>query len=129
MNVFTGKSAASAKPGPSDLATENLKGVKHKLIIMSGKGGVGKSTVAVNLAFSLAGKERTVGILDADMHGPSVPKLLGVPNMPLMTNDEGKIVPAAVSSSIRVISIGLRRTRLLRSPGRTPALLGADGLA
>lgn len=82
-----------------------MKGVKHKLIVMSGKGGVGKSTVAVNLAFSLAAKGKTVGILDADIHGPSVPKLLGVPNMPLMTNEGGKIVPMEISSSIRVISM------------------------
>ncbi len=105
MNVFTGKSEAAPKPGPSDTAVDNLKGVKHKLIVMSGKGGVGKSTVAVNLAFSLAAKGKTVGILDADIHGPSVPKLLGVPNMPLMTNESGKIVPMAISPSIRVISM------------------------
>lgn len=126
MNVFTGKSAAPAKPGPSDVATENLKGVKHKLIVMSGKGGVGKSTVAVNLAFSLAGKGKTVGILDADIHGPSAPMLLGVPNMPLMTNDKGKIVPVAVSPSIRVISMAF----LLRDTDspviwRGPAKMGA----
>ena len=126
MNVFTGKSGASAKPGPSDMATENLKSVKHKLIVMSGKGGVGKSTVAVNLAFSLSGKGKTVGILDADIHGPSVPKLLGVPNMPLMTNDRGKIVPVAVSSSIRVISMAfLLREKDSPVIWRGPVKMGA----
>lgn len=126
MNVFTGKSGASGKPGPSDVATENLKGVKHKIIVMSGKGGVGKSTVAVNLAFSLAGKGKAVGILDADIHGPSVPKLLGVPNMPLMTNDKGKIVPVAVSSSIRVISMAfLLREKDSPVIWRGPVKMGA----
>ena len=105
MNVFTGKSGASNKPGPSDSAMDNLKDVKHKLIVMSGKGGVGKSTVAVNLAFSLAAKGKKVGILDADIHGPSVPKLLGVPNIPLMTTKSGKIAPMAISSSISAISM------------------------
>ena len=126
MNVFTGKSGASTKPGPSDMAAENLKGVKHKLIVMSGKGGVGKSTVAVNLAFSLSQKGKTVGILDADIHGPSVPKLLGVPNMPLMTNDKGKIVPVAVSSSIRVISMAfLLREKDSPVIWRGPVKMGA----
>ena len=105
MGAFTGKQAAPSKGPPATTAAENLKDVKHKIIVMSGKGGVGKSTVAVNLAAALAKKGKKVGLLDADMHGPSVPKLLGIPNLPLSVNEKGKIVPYLVPPSIKVISI------------------------
>ncbi|MDY6851634.1 MAG: Mrp/NBP35 family ATP-binding protein [Thermodesulfobacteriota bacterium] len=62
-----------------DKTIENtLKRVKHKILVLSGKGGVGKSTVAVNLAVGLAGKDRKVGLIDVDLHGPSVPRMLGL---------------------------------------------------
>ena len=57
---------------------ETLGRIKHKLLVMSGKGGVGKSTVAVNLAVGLAAKGRRVGLMDVDLHGPSVPRMLGL---------------------------------------------------
>jgi ATP-binding protein involved in chromosome partitioning len=91
-------------PAPNSIR-ENLASVKHKIIVMSGKGGVGKSTVAVNLAVALARKGRKVGLLDADMHGPSVPKLLGVPNLPLSVNEAGHIMPMTVPPGLKVISI------------------------
>ena len=84
---------------------DNLASVKHKLIVMSGKGGVGKSTVAVNLAIALANKGAKVGLLDSDMHGPSVPKLLGVPNLPLSVSEAGRIIPMHVPPGLKVISI------------------------
>jgi ATP-binding protein involved in chromosome partitioning len=126
MHTFTGKEKAPSKKTPSISATENLKNVKHKLIVMSGKGGVGKSTVAVNLAVSLAKKGKAVGILDADMHGPSVPKLLGMSNLPLTVNDKERIVPFVVAPSLKVISIAF----LLRDPDspviwRGPIKMGA----
>ena len=52
--------------------------IKHKLIVMSGKGGVGKSTVAAYLAIALASQGEKVGLMDADIHGPSIPKMLGL---------------------------------------------------
>jgi len=57
---------------------ERMKKVKNKIMVMSGKGGVGKTTVAVNLAFALGMKGFDVGLLDADIHGPNVPKMLGI---------------------------------------------------
>ncbi|MBN1677039.1 MAG: Mrp/NBP35 family ATP-binding protein [Candidatus Thermoplasmatota archaeon] len=96
---------SAPKAGPSSVVKENLAKVKHKLVVMSGKGGVGKSTVAVNLAFDLARRGLKVGLLDADMHGPSVPKLLGIPNLPLTVGENGKIVPMLVPPGIKVISI------------------------
>lgn len=62
---------------PPEVA-ENMKGVKHKIVVLSGKGGVGKTTVATNLAISFAQRGKTSGILDVDIYGPNVPKLLGL---------------------------------------------------
>ena len=126
MHAFTGKQQAQSKQPEGVSAAENLKNVKHKLIIMSGKGGVGKSTVTVNLAFSLAKKGKTVGILDADMHGPSVPKMLGLSDMTLAVNDNGRIVPTSLTPSLKVISMAF----LLRDPDspviwRGPVKMGA----
>ncbi len=57
---------------------ENLSAVKHKFMIFSGKGGVGKTTVAVNLAYSIMAKGYKVGLLDVDIHGPDVIKVMGL---------------------------------------------------
>jgi ATP-binding protein involved in chromosome partitioning len=62
---------------PPEVA-ENMKGVKHKIVVLSGKGGVGKTTIAANLAVSFAQRGKTSGILDVDIYGPNVPKLLGL---------------------------------------------------
>ena len=81
-----------------------IPGVKHKIMVMSGKGGVGKSTVAVNIAAGLVQRGYKVGILDADIHGPSVPRLLGATDEELeMVN--GRILPAEVLPRLKVISI------------------------
>ncbi len=84
---------------------DTLKKIKHKIIVLSGKGGVGKSTVAVNLAASLAAQGHKTGLLDVDIHGPSVPKLLGLEGSPL-DEIEGKLIPIRHSDTLRVISIG-----------------------
>ncbi len=84
---------------------EKMKGIKHKLMVLSGKGGVGKTTVAVNLAATLALKGFKVGLLDADIHGPNVPKMLGVQNAKLVVNEEQKIVPVEPIPNLKVISI------------------------
>jgi len=76
-----------------------------KLAVMSGKGGVGKSTVAVNLAFALKKKGYKVGLLDCDVHGPSVPKLLGLEDVRGLDAKEGKIKPLDVQG-VKVFSMG-----------------------
>jgi ATP-binding protein involved in chromosome partitioning len=58
--------------------TENLKKIRHCIVVLSGKGGVGKSTVSTNLALAFAREGHEVGLLDSDLHGPSIPKLLGL---------------------------------------------------
>jgi len=79
--------------------------IKHKLIVLSGKGGVGKSTVAVNLATSLALNHKAVGLLDVDLHGPSVPKLLGMEDV--MVKSAGHILlPAKYGDLLKVLSLG-----------------------
>ncbi len=83
---------------------ETLGRIKHKYIVLSGKGGVGKSTVAVNLAVSLALAGNEVGILDVDIHGPSVPKMLNLEDHRLESTGQ-KLIPAEVGN-IKVISIG-----------------------
>jgi Mrp family chromosome partitioning ATPase len=80
--------------------------IGQKLLILSGKGGVGKSTVAANLATALARAGRRVGLLDIDVHGPSIPKLLGVENAEVLGNGE-EILPVKVNENLAVMSIGL----------------------
>lgn len=82
---------------------EKLKDIKHKIVVMSGKGGVGKSTVAANLAVALASKGRKVGLLDMDLTGPNIPKMLGVEDERLFGSDEG-IQPVKVMDNLHVIS-------------------------
>lgn len=105
--VITNGSAPKKKPG-LDLGLEELEGVKHIIGVASGKGGVGKSTVAVNLAVALARLGYKVGLADADVYGPSVPKMTGTENeMPdaLMDGDREIILPLE-KYGVKWMSIG-----------------------
>ncbi len=87
------------------MAMEKLSSsIKHKIMVMSGKGGVGKSTVSTGLALALAKEGNKVGILDIDITGPNVPKMLGLENQRLHV-DEGRIHPAKGPANIKVISM------------------------
>lgn len=93
-------------PSEADFALQHrLSPIRHKIMVLSGKGGVGKSTVAVNLAVSLALAGKKVGLLDVDIHGPSIPTMLGLWGTRLRMDDEG-IVPAQVGD-LKVMSVGL----------------------
>ena len=81
-----------------------LPGVKNIVAVASGKGGVGKSTTAVNLALALAAEGATVGILDADIYGPSQPTMLGVSGQP--HSDDGKTMAPMRAHGLQVMSIG-----------------------
>jgi Mrp family chromosome partitioning ATPase/predicted Fe-Mo cluster-binding NifX family protein len=87
-----------------------IQQIKHKILVLSGKGGVGKSTVAANLAMSLALAGKKVGLLDIDIHGPSVPKILGMEKEVVRTIDN-TILPVRMTENLKVMSIGflLRR--------------------
>jgi len=82
-----------------------LSRIKHKILVLSGKGGVGKSTVAVNLAVTLAMEGWKTGLLDVDFHGPSVPTLLHLKGE-LFKATEGGILPVESSYGIQVVSLG-----------------------
>jgi len=79
--------------------------IKHKILVLSGKGGVGKSTVAVNLAVSLALTGKKVGLLDIDIHGPSIPKILNLEGNNLQTAED-MILPVEMLDNLKVISMG-----------------------
>lgn len=82
-----------------------MENIKHKFLILSGKGGVGKSTIAVNLAVWLSMQGKNVGLLDIDIHGPSIPKLLALDNKGLQA-EGGKIKPILYNDTLKVMSIG-----------------------
>ena len=83
---------------------EFLKSVKRVFMVMSGKGGVGKSTMAAGIAASLAAKGLRTGLMDIDVHGPSIARIMGLTGMPLGTVD-GKIQPYAHSENLKIISM------------------------
>jgi ATP-binding protein involved in chromosome partitioning len=95
---------AEGNPGMAGQAQENLiPGVKHVIAVSSGKGGVGKSTVAVNLAVALQQLGARVGLMDADVYGPNIPMMMGVTQPP--EQQDGKIKPAE-SYGVKLISMG-----------------------
>jgi Mrp family chromosome partitioning ATPase len=83
----------------------NLSRIDNRLIVLSGKGGVGKSTVAVNLAVSLAERKLKTGLMDIDIHGPSIPKLLGIENQAVKGIGE-RVIPIEYNEYLKVMSIG-----------------------
>ncbi|MEG6584867.1 iron-sulfur cluster carrier protein MrpORP [Dendrosporobacter sp. 1207_IL3150] len=88
----------------SQIINQFLKQVNHKLVVMSGKGGVGKSTVATNLAIFLSNQGYRVGLLDVDVHGPSISGLLGLTNLKLNTSGS-RIHPYLYNENLEVVSI------------------------
>jgi len=85
---------------------EKMAKIKYPLIVMSGKGGVGKTTVAVNLAYALSLTGKSVGILDIDLHGPNIAKMLGIEKHSLY-NFEFGIQPVDVSDNLKAVSVAL----------------------
>jgi ATP-binding protein involved in chromosome partitioning len=96
---------SKAPPVRHGRPSEPLPGVKHIIAVASGKGGVGKSTVACNLAVGLAKLGLAVGVLDADLFGPSMPKLFGLNSKPSIAPDGKRLIPLE-SFGVKVMSIG-----------------------
>ena len=82
----------------------SLEKIKHKFLVMSGKGGVGKTSVSVNLAMALAKKDYKVGLMDVDIHGPDVPRMLGLKGM-LDLNEQRKLTPMSFSENLTAVSL------------------------
>ncbi|MBA3009869.1 MAG: Mrp/NBP35 family ATP-binding protein [Proteobacteria bacterium] len=89
---------------PDEMARHSLKTIKHKFLVMSGKGGVGKTSVSVNLAIALANKGYQVGLMDVDIHGPDIPGMLGLTNM-LKADTRQKMSPIHYSDNLKIVSM------------------------
>ena len=95
--------------GPAPAGRDPLPGIRHIIAVASGKGGVGKSTVAVNLALALACSGQRVGLVDADVLGPSIPGMLGLPTgEPPQASPSGRLLPT-VRHGVAAVSMGLLR--------------------
>lgn len=84
---------------------EQLSKIKHKIMVMSGKGGVGKSTIAVNIAVGLSLQDFMVGLLDVDLHGPSIPQMLGARDLKLTRRPDGRLGAIKYSPNLKFLSI------------------------
>ena len=119
VNVFTKVQAHSVQRG-----VQLLPKVKNIVAVASGKGGVGKSTTAVNLALALAAEGASVGLLDADIYGPSVPMMMGIEGRP--ESDDGKTMDPLENYGVQVMSIGFLvaqdEAMIWRGPMATQAL-------
>jgi ATP-binding protein involved in chromosome partitioning len=98
--------------------------IKHKIAVISGKGGVGKSTVTVNLAAAFAKTGHRVGVLDADIHGPSVPRLLGLTGQQVKTGPPGAF-PVLGPLGMKVMSIDFFMAKEVPTIWRGPLKMGA----
>lgn len=98
------KSPQQVKDEQDASVASSLKKIKNKFVVMSGKGGVGKTSTSVNLAIALANKGFAVGIMDVDLHGPDVPRMLGLTGMPEV-NPNRKLNPMRFSENLSAISM------------------------
>ena len=113
----------SQKPPPKEFVKTPINGTKYTLLVSSAKGGVGKSTVAVNLAFALQNLGLKVGILDADVYGPSLPKLMNISEKP--KSEDGKAITPVTKYDAQCMSMGLLVDELTPMIWRGPMVISA----
>jgi len=105
QDTTTGSPSQTAGQNPQDdKIRQALAGIQHKLLVMSGKGGVGKSSVSAGLAVSLARKGFRVGLLDVDLHGPSLAGIMGAKGLLDITADQ-KVLPKQLNDHLKVVSM------------------------
>ncbi len=127
--VMTAHSAPAAPPDlklnkPSEpKGPQKIPGINHIIAVASGKGGVGKSTVSANLACALAAEGKRVGLLDADVYGPSQPRMLGVSGRP--SSPDGKTILPMRNFGVTMMSLGLMANDDQAVVWRGPMLMGA----
>jgi ATP-binding protein involved in chromosome partitioning len=110
-------------PAPHQGGPARISGIDRIIAVGSGKGGVGKSTVSSNLAVALARQGRRVGLLDADIYGPSQPRMMGVSKRP--ASPDGKIIEPLIAHGVTMMSIGLMLKDDEAVIWRGPMLMGA----
>jgi Mrp family chromosome partitioning ATPase len=103
-SVDSAQSQANPKQALEMAVKESLGRIKRKFIVMSGKGGVGKTSTAVNLAMALARLGAKVGLVDVDLHGPDVPRMLGLKGI-LDMNEAQKLIPARYNDNLSAVSV------------------------
>ena len=113
----------SQKPPPKQFVKTPINGTKYTLLVSSAKGGVGKSTVAVNLAFALHNLGFKIGILDADVYGPSLPKLMNINEKP--KSEDGKAITPVTKYNTQCMSMGLLVDELTPMIWRGPMVISA----
>ncbi len=89
---------------PQQNQSIELDNVKNTIMVLSGKGGVGKSTVSASLARSLSEKDNKVGLLDADFHGPTIPQLFGVDGSKVNSTEDERIIPLEINQNLKLLS-------------------------
>ena len=124
LTAHSEKAPPELKPKrPAPQGPQPVPGVAHIIAVASGKGGVGKSTVAANLAVALAAEGRRVGLLDADVYGPSQPRMLGVKGRP--ASPDGKTILPLKAHGVTVMSMGFMTEEGQAVVWRGPMLMGA----
>ena len=126
LTAHSEKAPPDLKPKPkpaAPAAPQSVPGVKRILLVASGKGGVGKSTVSSNLAVALAAEGRRVGLLDADIYGPSQPRMMGVNARP--ASPDGKTILPLRAHGVTMMSLGLMMQEGQAVVWRGPMLMGA----
>ena len=103
-SVSDAQKQCSAKTDQDAFLKSSLEKIKNKFVVLSGKGGVGKTSTSVNLAWTLANKGFKVGLMDVDLHGPDVPRMLGLKGM-LGLSKNNKLNPMSYSKNLKTVSI------------------------
>jgi len=99
------QSRVSSQDEQREKIKHRMEKINYKLAIISGKGGVGKSMIAVNFAYGLFFRGKSIGILDVDIHGPSLAKMVGIEDRKLSASEENIIEPITIDSRLKVVTI------------------------